>query len=93
MAVIVSDTSPIRALHHLGQVAWLHQLFGDVLVPPAVADELANPAPRYASIDVNDYAFLLGRASTLKLRSNGGSIAVAYRIADRPSRVSFQTCT
>jgi uncharacterized protein len=68
MAVIVSDTSPIRALHHLGQVAWLNQLFGDVLVPPAVANELANPAPRYASIDVNAYAFLLVRAPSTSPR-------------------------
>ena len=62
MAVIVSDTSPIRALHHLGQVDWLGALFGEVFVPPAVADELVNPAARYSSIDVKLYSFLLVRA-------------------------------
>ena len=59
MAVIVSDTSPIRALHHLGQVEWLDVLFGEVFVPPAVADELANPAARFSSIDVHFYSFQL----------------------------------
>jgi uncharacterized protein len=62
MAVIVSDTSPIRVLHHFGQVNWLNDLFEEVLIPPAVADELLHPAARYASIDVELYSFLLIRA-------------------------------
>ena len=42
MAVVVSDTSPIRALSHLGRVDLLRELFGTVLVPPAVDEELRN---------------------------------------------------
>jgi uncharacterized protein len=49
--IVVSDTSPIRALAHLGLFDLLGQLFAEVWVPPAVADELArvglalSPAP------------------------------------------------
>jgi predicted nucleic acid-binding protein len=42
--IVVSDTSPIRALGFLQQPAILEQLFGMVVVPPAVASELRSPA-------------------------------------------------
>jgi hypothetical protein len=41
MAIVVSDTSPIRALAHLDLLDSLPALFGEVWVPPAVAGELA----------------------------------------------------
>lgn len=44
MAVVVSDTSPIRALGHLGLIDLLRELYGEVLLPPAVDAELRNPA-------------------------------------------------
>jgi predicted nucleic acid-binding protein len=34
MPVIVSDTSPIRALAHLGHLAWLQEFFQEVRLPP-----------------------------------------------------------
>lgn len=40
MTVVVSDTSPLRALFFVGRLAILATLFGDVIVPPAVVDEL-----------------------------------------------------
>ena len=42
--IVVSDTSPIRALAFLEQLTVLEQLFGTVVIPPAVIDELAHPA-------------------------------------------------
>ena len=42
MPIIVSDTSPVRALAHLGLTHLLGALFDRVLVPPAVLDELAR---------------------------------------------------
>lgn len=42
--IVVSDTSPIRALAFLDQLTVLEQLFGKVVVPPAVAEELRSPA-------------------------------------------------
>jgi predicted nucleic acid-binding protein len=52
MAVVVSDTSPIRALAHLELVHILGDLFGDVHVPPAVAEELLDPPGRFKSVNV-----------------------------------------
>jgi len=55
MAIVVSDTSPIRALNFLEQITLLEQLFGTTIVPPAVADELARPRPPFSSIDVSAF--------------------------------------
>jgi uncharacterized protein len=40
MKVIISDTSPIRALQQIGLLHLLGDLFGSVIIPPAVRDEL-----------------------------------------------------
>jgi predicted nucleic acid-binding protein len=37
MPVVISDTSPLRALAHLGYLEWLQELFRQVCLPPAVA--------------------------------------------------------
>ena len=53
MAVIVSDTSPIRALHHLQLLPLLSDFYGTVDVPEEVALELLKPRSRkHAPIDV-----------------------------------------
>jgi predicted nucleic acid-binding protein len=36
---VVSDTSPLIALHDIGGLGLLRTLFGTVLIPPAVARE------------------------------------------------------
>jgi len=43
VSVVVSDTSPIRALDHLGPTSLLEKFYGEVLIPPGVADELRDP--------------------------------------------------
>jgi predicted nucleic acid-binding protein len=48
VAIVVSDTSPIRALAHLNLLYVLHALFGEVIVPPKVADELEHPRQSFA---------------------------------------------
>ena len=58
MIIVVSDTSPIRALHHLGLLPILSSLFEQVYVPPAVVDELAFPPPRFAPVDISGYDFI-----------------------------------
>jgi uncharacterized protein len=45
MAAVVADTSPLIALHQIGQLQLLERLFGEVLVPPAVAREAAPSLP------------------------------------------------
>lgn len=44
MSVIISDTSPLVCLHHLGLKDLLAELFGTVIIPSAVASELAESA-------------------------------------------------
>jgi hypothetical protein len=60
VSIVVSDASPLRALSHLKLLSLLQSIYGEVLIPPAVAEELANPAsdlpvmelPRTAGIRV-----------------------------------------
>jgi predicted nucleic acid-binding protein len=49
--IVVSDTSPIRALAQLDELGLLAQLFQKVLIPPAVADELRRPRRNLSWID------------------------------------------
>jgi uncharacterized protein len=51
VAVVVSDTSPLRCLNHLDLLDLLPRLFGTVLIPPAVADELRRPGPGIRPFD------------------------------------------
>jgi predicted nucleic acid-binding protein len=53
MSAVVSDTSPIRALAHLGHLDLLALFYGVVLVPPAVAHELLQPLTGLPAIDVS----------------------------------------
>lgn len=52
MAIVVSDTSAIAALAHLGLANLLQSLFNHVFVPPAVAQELKNPRGPRPVVDV-----------------------------------------
>lgn len=61
-AIVVSDTSPLRALAHLGQVELLGRFFGRVLVPPAVAEELRQARPMLPSLDLSPWPFIEVRA-------------------------------
>jgi predicted nucleic acid-binding protein len=60
--VTVSNTSPIRALAHLELLHLLELLFGEVLIPEAVADELLRPAPLFEPVLITRFPFLRVRA-------------------------------
>jgi len=62
LSIVVSDTSPVRALAHLESLELLHKLFGEVLIPPAVAIELEKPRSRFQPISVQGLAFARIRA-------------------------------
>jgi len=62
MPTVVSDTSPVRALAHLGHLDWLELLFQRVLLPPAVAAELESPPAGLPVVDVPVWSFLAVRA-------------------------------
>ena len=49
MAGVVSDTSPLIALHQVGRLSLLQSLFTEVRVPPAVAREAAPSLPELPS--------------------------------------------
>ena len=44
--IVVSDTSPITNLALIGQLSLLPQLYGIIVIPQAVAEEIAAIIPR-----------------------------------------------
>ena len=56
MRDVICDTSPIQYLHQLGLLHILRTLAGDVIVPPAVQDELAEG--RVLGVNLPDLAAL-----------------------------------
>ena len=51
--IVVSDTSPLTALLHIGRAELLRQIFERVIIPPAVHSELLREHPALPSwIDV-----------------------------------------
>jgi hypothetical protein len=52
MAIIVSDTSPVRALNHLDKLELFSHLFDAVYIPPAVCDELLQPRRRFTPVRI-----------------------------------------
>ena len=48
MTVVIADSSPLNYLTMIGSVDVLHQLYGAVVVPQQVIDELVDPAAPHA---------------------------------------------
>src|SRR5438067_2470013 len=53
MPIVASDTSPLRALAHLGLLDLLGTMFGEVYVPPGVIAQLRSPRRRFPSLDLS----------------------------------------
>lgn len=53
--IIVSDASPIRALHHLGLLHLNQRLYGTVIVPEAVCLELREPTTTCPALEITQY--------------------------------------
>lgn len=66
--IVVSDTSPIRALHHLNLLNLLPDLFGEVIVPFAVEAELIRPRGNSSSVDVAAFPFIRVQAASDQTR-------------------------
>jgi predicted nucleic acid-binding protein len=58
MAIVVSRTSPLRALEHLGHLDWLPDFFDQVFLPPAVPSELRHPPAAFQPLQVSSWPFL-----------------------------------
>ncbi len=91
MPVVISDTSPIQALAHLGLLDLLRQLYGQVLIPPAVQHELLNPVGGHAVIDVSQHPYMqiqapqdLGRVQALRRQrldpGESEAVALAFEV-------------
>ena len=52
MSVVVSDTSPIRAMAHLGLLPLLSEIYGGVVIPQAVFSELLRKGKWFDSVPV-----------------------------------------
>jgi uncharacterized protein len=62
VSLVVSDTSPVRALVHLERLHLLAELFEEVLIPPAVLAELQRPTSRLPAVPDAAIALLRVRA-------------------------------
>jgi predicted nucleic acid-binding protein len=87
--VVVSDTSPIRALAHFGELVWLERLFGQIYLPPAVAQELASPSNPLTVVIARNVPFLsivaptdAARIAALQLTLDSGE-AEAIALAEQ----------
>lgn len=56
--IVVSDTSPIRTLTHLSLMDLLRELFGEILIPPAVQAELSTPPGGLVTVEVSQWDFI-----------------------------------
>lgn len=50
--VVVSDSSPIRALHHLGLLSLCRSLYGSVIIPEAVRQELRRATGTCPALEI-----------------------------------------
>lgn len=60
MTVVISDTSPIRALANLGLLGLLPPLFGKILIPQAVALELSQPPKGQRGMSLDELEAIAG---------------------------------
>lgn len=65
--VVVSDSSPIRALHHLGLLSLFRDLYGTVIVPKAVQAELRQPTTTCPALEITNYAWLEIRSASSRI--------------------------
>lgn len=70
MAIVVSDTSPLRCLAHIGRLDILEKVFQEVFIPPAVAAELQDSVR-------GDISAAIGAISCIRVRTPSDSKRVA----------------
>ncbi len=58
MKVVISDTSPVRALANLGLLRLLGEIYEEVIIPSAVESELADPPAGHIAVKVADLPFV-----------------------------------
>jgi predicted nucleic acid-binding protein len=53
--LVVSDASPLRALHHLNLLHLCPELYGHVIIPQAVEQELRKPTTTCPAIEITGH--------------------------------------
>ena len=56
--IVISDSSPIRALADVDCLEVLATLYGEVYIPPAVLDELENPRSELPPLSIRILTFI-----------------------------------
>ena len=74
--IVVSDTSPFGDLVLIEEVEVLPAIFGQVVIPPAVVEELQAPAAPDAVKDLDSGPFELARGP--KSQSSGTSLTLDW---------------
>jgi predicted nucleic acid-binding protein len=70
--IVVSDSSPIRALHHLGLLSLCRDLYTSLVIPEAVRQELRQATTTCPALDIAEYSEFEVR----KPRSNPAALRV-----------------
>jgi predicted nucleic acid-binding protein len=63
--LVIADSSPLIVLVNIGHIGVLPKLFGEVVIPPAVASEIAAPARPEV---VREFSLHAPRGSKCRLR-------------------------
>jgi uncharacterized protein len=95
VTLVVSDSSPLIALSQIGQLKLLHDLFGEVVVPEAVAGEVepgfrlpafitTRPLAMRVGLEILTPKLGLGETEAIRLGFvAGGGPAGEYRTVPR----------
>ncbi|MEA2336930.1 MAG: hypothetical protein QOE82_937 [Thermoanaerobaculia bacterium] len=80
MAGVIADASPLIALHQIGQISLIERLFGQILIPSAVAREVSPSLPTLpAWITARDLTRPIGSEI---LRASLGQVRVSLSLWD-----------
>jgi predicted nucleic acid-binding protein len=79
--VVVADASPLIALRQIGRLQLLADLFGQVIVPPAVAREVAGDVPLLPYVVVQPLAAPVPQVVIAARLGAGESEAIALALA------------
>lgn len=84
--IVISDTSPITTLIQIGKVDLLHKLYGEILIPEAIRDELflSHPAlPEFFQcVPVNNHAAVARLLSELDAGESEAIVLAKEHAAD-----------
>lgn len=93
MALVIADTSPLQYLFQLGLLDVLRELYGTILVPDAVRDELLVGRSRGLSVpDPGDFSWITlcptsTHAGVEPFDLGAGERAVLSLALDRPNAI------